>query len=237
MIKLPGFKKQTGFATPIILTAALLLLAAVGAGIYYFSMQKNSPTNPSRQNQNQSQPQTSSLPAKPAENKYEGEDFSMTIPEGWDKSQQSLSGTLLTLYKTGETHTDDPNAQKINFKSYMAISFDRTQGKTKSQILDMVKQSLLQLSPTAKINTLPQETVDNQTADLIEISLAQQDVNFKVLVAVVIKGDKYFTLSANTTEKKWAGYKEGFYKALKSMILKGTPVSNLLLNNLLGNFV
>lgn len=161
----------------------------------------------------------------------------MTIPEGWDKSQQSLSGTLLTLYKTGETHTDDPNAQKINFKSYMAISFDRTQGKTKSQILDMVKQSLLQLSPTAKINTLPQETVDNQTADLIEISLAQQDVNFKVLVAVIIKGDKYFTLSANTTEKKWAGYKEGFYKALKSMILKGTPVSNLLLNNLLGNFV
>lgn len=222
MIKLPGFKKQTGFASPVVLTIILLLIAAAGAGIYYFSQQKSIQPNTSGINQPQNQPQQqrSSLPAKPAENKYEGEDFSIVIPEGWDKSQQPLPGTLLALYKNKEDHTDDPNAQKINFKSYMAISFDRTQGKTKSQILDMIKQSLLQLSPNAKIDTLPEETVDNQTADLVEISLAQQDVNFKVLVAVIIKEDKYFTLSANTTGKKWTSYKQDFYKALKSMILK-----------------
>lgn len=159
----------------------------------------------------------------PAESRYEGEDFSTVIPKDWTKSQQPLPGTLLTLYKIGESHADDPNAQKINFKSYMAISFDRTQGKTSSQILDLIKQSLSQLSPTAKISQLPQETVDNQTAQLVEVSLAQQDVNFRVLIAVVIKGDKYFTLSANTTEKKWASYKEDFYKVLKSLSLKDTP--------------
>lgn len=225
MIKLPGFKKQAGFASPVVLTVILLLIAAAGAGIYYFSQQKSIQPNTSgiNQPQNQLQPQTSSLPTKPADNKYEGEDFSIIIPEGWDKSQQPLPGTLLALYKNKEDHTDDPNAQKINFKSYMAVSFDRIQGKTKSQILDMIKQSLLQLSPSVKITALPQETVDNQTADLVEISLSQQDVNFKVLVAVIIKGDKYFTLSANTTEKKWASYKEDFYKALKSMVLKETP--------------
>lgn len=225
MIKLPSFKKQAGFATPIILTVILILVAAAGAGIYYFSQQKTTQPSTSEKNQPQTQPQTSSLPAKPAENKYEGEDFSIVIPEGWDKSQQPLSGTLLALYKNKEDHTDDPNAQKINFKSYIAISFDRTQGKTKGQILDMVKQSLSQLSPNAKINTLPQETVDNQIADLVEIDLAQQDVNFKVLVAVIVKGDKYFTMSANTTAKKWASYKEDFYKALKSLKLKDTPPS------------
>lgn len=223
MIKLPGFKKQAGFASPVVLTVILLLIVAAGAGIYYFSQQKSIQPNTSGANQPQNQQQKSSLPAKPAENRYEGEDFSIVIPEGWDRSQQPLSGTLLALYKNKEDHADDPNAQKINFKSYMAISFDRTQGKTKSQIVDMVKQSLLQLSPNAKINALPEETVDNQTADLVEISLAQQDVNFKVLVAVIIKGDKYFTLSANTTEKKWDSYKENFYKALKSMKLKDTP--------------
>lgn len=224
MIKMPGFKKQTGFASPIVLTVALLLLATVGAGIYYF-VQINPPSGSAEKNQAQTQSQPP-LPTKPAENKYEGEDFSIVIPEGWDKSQQPLPGTLLTLYKNKEDHTDDPNAQKINFKSYMAISFDRTQGKTKSQILDMVKQSLLQLSPNAKIDTLPSETVDNQTADLVEISLAQQDVNFKVLVAVIVKGDKYLTMSANTTAKKWASHKEDFYKALKSMVLKETPLSS-----------
>lgn len=224
MIKLPGFNKQTGFASPIVLTVALLLLAAVGAGIYYF-IQIKPPSGSAEKNQAQTQSQPP-LPTKPAENKYEGEDFSIVIPEGWDKSQQPLPGTLLALYKNKEDHTDDPNAQKINFKSYMAISFDRTQGKTKSQILDMIKQSLSQLSPNAKINTLPQETVDNQIADLIKIDLTQQDVNFKVLVAVIVKGDKYFTMSANTTAKKWAGYKEDFYKALKSMVLKETPLSS-----------
>lgn len=221
MIKLPGFKKQTGFASPIVLTVILLLIAAAGAGIYYFSQQKS--IQPNTSGINQPQPQTSSLPTKPAENRYEGEDFSIVIPEGWDKSQQPLPGTLLALYKNKEDHTDDPNAQKINFKSYMAISFDRTQGKTKSQILDMIKQSLLQLSPSAKITALPEETFNNQTADLIEINLSQQDINFKVLVAVIIKGDKYFTMSANTTAKKWASYKEDFYKALKSMVLKEPP--------------
>lgn len=228
MIKLPGFKKQAGFASPVVLTVILLLIAATGAGIYYFSQQKPIQPNTSgiNQPQNQQQPQTSSLPAKPAENKYEGEDFFIVIPEGWDKSQQPLPGTLLTLYKNKEDHTDDPNAQKINFKSYMAISFDRIQGKTKGRILDMVKQSLLQLSPSAKITALPEETFNNQTADLIEINLSQQDVNFKVLVAIVIKGDKYFTLSANTTEKKWASYKEDFYKALKSLRLKEPPLSS-----------
>lgn len=224
MIKLPGFKKQTGFDSPIILTVALLVLAAVGAGIYYF-VQIKSPSDSAEKNQAQTQSQPP-MPTKPAENKYEGEDFSIVIPEGWDKSQQPLPGTLLALYKNKEDHTDNPNAQKINFKSYMAISFDRTQGKTKSQILDMIKQSLLQISPNAKINALPEETVDNQTTDLLEINLTQQDVNFKVLVAVIIKGDKYFTLSANTTEKKWASYRQDFYKALKSMILKEPPLSS-----------
>ncbi len=215
MLKLSIFKKQqAGLVTLVVLTVVLL------AGIYYLSAQKSSQLNPSRQNQTQTQSQSVSLPTKLSENKYEGEDFSVVIPKGWDKSQQSLPGTLLTLYRLRENHTDDPNAQKINFKSYIAISFDRTQGKTMSQIIDMVKQSLSQLSPNLKINTLPQETVGNQTANLIEINLAQQDVNFKVLIAVIIKGDKYFTLSANTTEKKWTSYKEDFYNVLKNIKLK-----------------
>lgn len=207
--------------SPIILTASLLLIAAVGAGIfYYFSRPKSLPPSPSGPDQTQTNPQPESLPAQ---SKYEGEDFSIVIPEGWTKNQQPLPGTLLTLYKTGESHADDPNAQKINFKSYIAISFDRTQGKTMSEVLDLIKQSLSQLSPNAKISQLAQETVDNQTADLVEVNLAQQDVNFRVLIAVVIKGDKYFTFSANTTEKKWASYKEDFYKVLKSLSLKDTP--------------
>ncbi|GEM_PF-1441221 len=232
MIKLPAKTAQRGFATPIILTAIFLLIAAVGAVIYYFSMRKFLQPSPSDQNQVQTNPQSeslpkengsASLPTKPVENRYEGEDFSVVIPEGWTKSQQSLPGTLLTLYKIGESHADDPNAQKINFKSYIAISFDRTQGKTLSQILDMTKQILLQTLPSAKINVLPQEIIDSQKADLIEIRLTQMDVQFKVLVAVVVKGDTYFTVSANTTEKKWTSYKADFYKALKSMTLKDTP--------------
>lgn len=234
-------KNQNGSISPVVLLVAVLLAAAIGAGIYYFTAQKSPRQNSFDQNSSQSQtqdnpqPQSGSLPnengsahspTKPIENRYEGEDFSVVIPEGWIKSQQPLSGTLLTLYKIGESHADDPNARKINFKSYIAISFDRTQGKTQSQIFDMTKQILLQTLPNAKIGALPPETIDNQKADLIEIRLTQMDVQFKVLVAVVAKGDTYFTVSANTTEKKWDSYKADFYAVLKSMALKDTPSSS-----------
>lgn len=234
-------KDQKGSIAPVVLIAVLFLAAAIGTGIYYFTAQKSSRQNSFDQNSSQSQtqdnpqPQSGSFPnengsapssAKLVENRYEGEDFSVAIPEGWAKSQQPLSGTLLTLYKIGESHADDPNAQKINFKSYIAISFDRTQGETQSQIFDMTKKILLQTLPNAKIGALSPETIDNQKADLIEIRLTQMDVQFKVLVAVVIKGDTYFTVSANTTEKKWDSYKADFYAVLKSMALKDTPSSS-----------
>lgn len=229
MSKLSIRKNQKGSIAPVVLLVVVLLVAAIGAGIYYFTTQKAPQQNSFNQDssqsqiQNKPQPQSGSLPV---ENRYEGEDFSIGIPEGWTKSQQPLSGTLLTLYKIGESHVDDPNAQKINFKSYIAISFDRTQGKTQSQITDMTKQILLQTLPNAKITALPQETIDNQKADLIEIRLTQMDVQFKVLVAVVVKGDTYFTVSANTTEKKWDSYRADFYTVLKSMTLKDTPSSS-----------
>ena len=62
--------------------------------------------------------------------------------------------------------------------------------------------------------------IDNMPAKFYEFNVPQQGINFKVLLAVVVKGDKVFVISSNTTAGKWPLYKDTFYQIAKSFEFK-----------------
>ena len=57
-------------------------------------------------------------------------------------------------------------------------------------------------------------------AKLAVLDLNQQGVNFKVLLAVYLAGDKYYTMSFNTTAEKWPEYEARFYAITRSLETK-----------------
>ena len=145
---------------------------------------------------------------------FEGEQFTISIPQGWVQTQ--MPGTLVTITNINESHPQEPNAQKINFKSYFAVSSDNTQGRSLNQIFEEVKAGILQAISSASITGVSDETIDGMPAKFIELNLTQQDINFTVMLTIVMKGDKYFVISFNTTTNKRQEYKNLFYQTAKS---------------------
>lgn len=206
-----------GTISPLILGLGLIIIIALSL-VYFLASGKIAFPDRSSGSKNTA---ASPVPSPtPAPNIWEADDFSIVIPEGWQKSAQPLPGSLLTIYKINEDHSSDLNAQKINFKSYIAVSFDNREGRTRPQLLDLVKQSLTQISQNAKFSGFTEKPVNDQPADFGELSITQQNVNYKVLIVLIIKGDKFFTISANTTALKWPDYKDLLYQTAKSIKLK-----------------
>jgi len=84
----------------------------------------------------------------------------------------------------------------------------------------LVKQQVQAVAPSVSFGSETDELIDSQPAKIIEADLAQQNVDFKILMAVIMKDDKYFTISANTTAQKWTEYSETFYDTFRSFKFK-----------------
>lgn len=150
---------------------------------------------------------------------FEGQDFKITIPEGWTRASQ-IQGTLVTIAKINESFSDEPDAQAINFKSYIVVVSDKTNGKSISQTGEEFKNEVLNSIPDSKVVNSSDETVNNMPAKFYEMAVPQQGVNFEVLMAIVAKGDKVFVISFNTTDGKWPIYKDIFYRMARSFEFK-----------------
>jgi len=190
----------------------------VGLGMYLYGKSKNIKIDPS----------ASKVPANSLKNQknnppkengpYVGEDFTIVAPPGW--IQTHIPTTIVSFHNSQEAHPSGSAAEKINFKSYMAISFDTTQGKNLDEIIKLVKQQTASVAPSVSFNSENDGTIDGRPAEFLEAELTQQDVEFKVIIAIVFKEDKYFTISANTTAQKWSEYKNLLYDAINSFKFK-----------------
>jgi hypothetical protein len=217
-----SLKKQRGSVTSFVVIAVLVTLILVASAIFFFNgrNQKSPETTPASPPKDQAAAAPKATPKAPEKNIYEGEDFSIEVPEGWSTKGQ-LPGTLVTLTKVNETHEQDPNAQKINFKSYVAVSFDTVQGRSKAEIQEVIDKAIKGAVPSAKlINTEKISTHDGLEGSLSTYKIYQQEVNFKVLNAIFVAGDKYYTISANTTANKFPEYEDLLLNTIKSFKLK-----------------
>jgi len=192
----------------IIITIIVVAVVGVGLTFYFLNQNKNS-NNLSLETAN-SPERTTGL--------YVGDDFTIVSPKDW--IQTHLPSTLVSFQNPNEKHPEGSAASKINFKSYIAVSFDNTQGKTLEEITELVKQQVQAVAPSVSFGSETDEMIDGQSAKIIEADLNQQNVDFKVLMAVVMKSDKYFTISANTTAQKWTEYSEIFYDTIRSFKFK-----------------
>src|SRR3989344_3354098 len=156
---------------------------------------------------------------KTSQNIFESDYFTISVPQGWS-TQAQFPGTLATIINVNEVHPEDRNAQRINFKSYITVSFDNVQGRTLNQIVDTIKDDLIKTIPSAALSSSSEKTIDGMPAKSLEITLTQQDINIMVSLIIVMKGDRYFVISLNTPISRWQEYKDLFYQIAKSFKFK-----------------
>jgi hypothetical protein len=205
-----------------IITAVIVIIIIATAGTAYLLLSQNKKetlgntgdfpkSNQSKINENLNSNKESNGP-------YVGEDFTIISPPGWIQSH--MPSTLVSFHNPDENHPKGSAAEKINFKSYMAVSFDNAQGKKLEEIIETTKQQIQGVASSVSFDSETAGTIDNQPVKFIEASLNQQNVDFKVLMAIVTKDEKYFTISANTTSEKWMSYRDTFYNTINSFKFK-----------------
>lgn len=188
----------------LIITTIVLILIFIGVGAYFLTQKKTF-------YKGEEKTETS----KPTKQVFESKDFSIIVPEGWSTERQ-LPSTLVTITKIDETHPQDPDAQRINFKSYMAVSFSETHGRSVSQIIESTKQEITAMIPSTKLISEKDYTIDGMPAKVHHLKLIQQEVDFTAIVIMVAKGDKYFGITFNTPTSRWTEYQDLFYKTADS---------------------
>jgi len=201
-----GFSK-----TLIVVIVAAVLVVGAGVGYWFGRGSGLNAETPSLPDQHANQ---GSQPGRP----YVGDDFTLIPPTDW--IQTHISGTLVSYQNSKEAQPKDSAADKINFKSYIAVSFDKVNGQTLDKITEVIKRQLESVAPAISFAPVTNGTIGGQPAKLIEASLLMQEVDFKVMVAIAMKGDKYFTISSNTTAEKWPEYRDVFYNTLNSFKFK-----------------
>jgi len=225
----------------VLIISGIVLAALVGV---YFIIQNKLPINFMQQNQNNapanSASENTAANQTPAgnqggtesgagesnktntvqpQNKLITDDFSINLPTDWKQTAPPMGSSAMAV-NTNE-HINDPAAQKINFKSYFAVSYDTLQGKNMNDYLGIVKSGLLQTIPNVVFTKEQDMTINGSSANAIEAELTQQGVNFKILMVVVKgQGDDVWVISFNTTKSSWDGYKETFYSIADSFSLK-----------------
>ena len=195
----------------------IILIVVVGAGLTFYFLNQNKNSN-SKETVNLPKLEEMTNTPESTTDLYVGDDFTIIRPKDWIQTQ--IQSTLVSFQNPNEKYQEGSAASKINFKSYIAVSFDNTQGKTFEEIAKLVKQQIQAVVPSVSFGSETDEMIDGQPAKIIEADLSQQDVDFKVLMAVIMKDDKYFTVSANTTAQKWTEYNEIFYDTFRSFKFK-----------------
>lgn len=183
----------------IIILAAVIII--VGVGVYFFAQKKGGDDD-----------------IKISGNSYIGDDFTITPPVGWIQTQ--IPGTLVSYQNPKENHSPGSAADKIHFQSYIAVSFDNVSGQTLNQFEKLIEQQIKSITPSISFTSVVDGLIDGQLAKFIEADLFMQDINFKVMIVLILKGDKCFTISNNTTLEKWSEYRELFYSVANSFKFK-----------------
>ncbi len=179
-----------------------VIIIGSGVGIYFY-MQNDEEASTDNTNTN-----------AVAETKYEGDSYSFTQPDGW--TQGHIQNTLVSFHNTEETFPEGSAAANINFKSYMALSFDSINERSLSEIYDLTVAGLQQTLPSITVVDVVDETINGLPAKLLTIQFVQQEVDYTVLIGMYMASQRYYAMSFNTTTEKWSEYKDYFFKLARS---------------------
>ena len=201
----------------IIILVIFAVILIILAGFYFFKQDKSKsdlPTNIKDSAEKNNQTDNEQL-----QKKLVTDDFEITLPVGWEQTTPAIGTSAMAVNENEKL--DDPAAQKINFKSYFAISYDTLQKKSLSEYLQNIKNTLLQTISNVVFTNEQDIIIDNKPARAVEAELTQQGVDFKILMVVIAgQHEDVWVISFNTTKSSWDGYKEIFSNITKSFSLK-----------------
>lgn len=202
----------------IIIVLIILGIVLAGLIVVHFIKQNKAPAD-NRRGAEGGTEASDQISAEQSQNKIITDDFSINLPAGWDQIAPAI-GTSAMAVNTNED-INDPAAQKINFKSYFAVSYDTLQGKSMNDYLQIVRNGLSQTISNIVFTKEQDMTINGSSAHAMEAELTQQGADFKILmVAVAGQGEDVWVMSFNTTESNWDGYEETFYNIADSFSLK-----------------
>lgn len=198
---------------PLIIITVIIVGAV--AGVYFVIRETDTTTSNENNLGNNSLPVNANATSS---ERYQGDGFSLLQPQGWTKGQ--IPSTLVSFHNSSETHPDGSAAAKINFKSYIAVSFDNLQGKTLEDVNTLTVNNITAAIPSAKVFATSDETIAGKPAKFSAMELNQQDVDYTVLMVLIDGGDKYYSMSFNTTKEKWIRSKDDFYTIARSFVVE-----------------
>jgi len=147
------------------------------------------------------------------------DDFSIYVPKGWTEVK-TLPGISLMAVNNKE-ESADPAAKKINFRTYLAVSYDTLNNRTLSEYIQYIKNSLEQTAPDAVYSNERSGKINDKDAYFIEADVYQQGVNVKALLVFILGKDKdIWTISLNTTKLEWDTYSDLFSQIANSFEVK-----------------
>lgn len=154
-----------------------------------------------------------------SQNKLVTDYFEIVLPAGWQQAAPPVGASAMAVDNNEEII--DAAAQKINFKTYMAVSYDTLQGKSLNEYMQNIKSQLQQAIPGVVFSQEHATTINNRDGLGIEADLTQQGVSFKLLmVAIKGDGDDVWIMSFNTLQSSWMAYQETFSGIANSFKLK-----------------
>ncbi|MDD4995055.1 MAG: hypothetical protein PHW53_01120 [Patescibacteria group bacterium] len=203
----------------ILILIIIVITIAIIIGFYFVQKNKSSinsieNTVPSSQSEvnNQANPEQQ-------QNKLVTDDFEINLPTGWRQTAPAIGASAMAV--NADEQLNDPAAQKINFRSYFAVSYDTLQGKNLNEYLQNVESQLRQTISNAVFAQEHDTTINGKAARAVEVNLTQQGVDFKILmVAIKGVGDDVWVISFNTLQGSWAEYQETFSDIASSFNLK-----------------
>ncbi|MFA5355158.1 MAG: hypothetical protein WC302_00245 [Candidatus Paceibacterota bacterium] len=148
------------------------------------------------------------------------EGFEVSVPLSWYKITPP-EGIALYLVDS-ESVVTDPEKEKEEFRTYLAVTHGENGGLTLSELTDQIESFLKDLidGEITFGGKQPME-IGGRNAIAVEALIVEGAYQYKtLLVSVEGEGDDAWTMSFNTTDVKWDDLKPVFYKAAETFKVK-----------------
>ncbi len=163
-------------------------------------------------------PETSNQVKAPKEN-IENEFFKIKLIQGWVEINPPAYGAYAMAMKEVEQF-GDPKIKELNFASYYSVIKDVFAEATIPEYLNKIKESLTQSFKGLQVLNEEIQATEDGEIYFIESQFRQNEVDFKVFLAIRIKDHDVWIISFNTLEEKWAEYKELFSQVAENFKIK-----------------
>jgi hypothetical protein len=153
-------------------------------------------------------------------NQLVSDDFSMSLPLGWSRVENTVIGVSEMAANLNE-NISEAAALAINFRSYLTVSQDSLQAKIMQEYMQSVKAEIRTVAPNVNFLNEGDIIINGNAARAIEADMTQQGIDFKVLIVAVKENEEnVWVLSYNTLQSSWGSCKEDFSLSARSFVIK-----------------